>query len=104
MAARTAQDSAAEWLPGAVLAQLGRHAAQLLDYAPELPVDDPEVRPDLLVKAALPPPPAYAPTAPSQHASPPGFGPPPPGTWPTHPSPPFGTRRRRIPCAGGGWR
>ncbi|WP_405401191.1 MDR family MFS transporter [Streptomyces sp. NBC_01104] len=87
VAARTAQDSTAEWLPGAVLAQLGRHAAQLLDYAPELPVDAPEVRPDLLVKAALPPPPAYAPTAPAQHAPPPGFGPPPPGTWPTHSSP-----------------
>ncbi len=34
VAARSAADAAGEWLPGAVLAQLGRHAAQLLDYAP----------------------------------------------------------------------
>ncbi|QES57555.1 hypothetical protein DEJ51_28005 [Streptomyces venezuelae] len=34
VAERTAADAAGEWLPGAVLAQLGRHAARLLDYAP----------------------------------------------------------------------
>ncbi|MFD0625284.1 serine/threonine-protein kinase [Streptomyces sanglieri] len=33
--ARTAGDQGGEWLPGSVLAQLGRHAAQLLDFAPE---------------------------------------------------------------------
>ncbi|MEU1470916.1 MDR family MFS transporter [Streptomyces sp. NPDC005761] len=91
VAARTAQDSATEWLPGAILAQLGRHAAQLLDYAPELPVDAPVTGSDLLVKAVqpqpLPPPPAYAPTAPAQISPPPGFGPPPQGTWSTFPSP-----------------
>ncbi|WP_411104460.1 MFS transporter [Streptomyces sp. cmx-4-9] len=38
VAERTAADAAGEWLPGAVLAQLGRHAAQLLDYAPASPV------------------------------------------------------------------
>ncbi|WNI22004.1 MDR family MFS transporter [Streptomyces sp. ITFR-16] len=86
VAARTAQDSTAEWLPGVVLAQLGRHAAQLLDYAPDLPVDAPPARPDPLVKTArpqtAPPPPAYAPTAPSPFGTPQGFGPPtPPGTW-----------------------
>ncbi|WP_442815789.1 MFS transporter [Streptomyces sp. NBC_01207] len=37
VAARTAADAAGEWLPGAVLAQLGRHAARLLDYAPASP-------------------------------------------------------------------
>ncbi|MEU9103281.1 bifunctional serine/threonine protein kinase/MFS transporter [Streptomyces xanthophaeus] len=36
-AARTTADGAGEWLPGTVLAQLGRHAAQLLDYAPASP-------------------------------------------------------------------
>lgn len=89
VAARTVQDSTAEWLPGTVLAQLGRHAAQLLDYAPELPVDAPAVHPDVLVKAVqpLPPPPVYAPTAPAQFSPPQGFGPPPPGTWPTSPPP-----------------
>ncbi|MFE4682747.1 MDR family MFS transporter [Streptomyces sp. NPDC056721] len=35
--ARTTSDRDEEWLPGAVLAQLVRHAAQLLDYAPEIP-------------------------------------------------------------------
>ncbi|MFI7367601.1 MDR family MFS transporter [Streptomyces sp. NPDC050149] len=89
--ARTAQESAAEWLPGAVLAQLGRHAAQLLDYAPELPVDAAVTGSDLLVKTArpqpLPPPPAYAPTAPGQFSPPPGFGPPPQGNWSPSPFP-----------------
>ncbi|MFG2988809.1 MFS transporter [Streptomyces sp. NPDC048257] len=37
VAARTAADASGEWLPGRVLAQLGRHAAQLLDYAPASP-------------------------------------------------------------------
>lgn len=89
VAARTAQDSAAEWLPGAVLAQLGRHAAQLLDYAPELPADAAAPRPDLLVGTAqpLPPPPAYAPTAPARFSPPQGFGPPPAGAWSPSPAP-----------------
>ncbi|WP_329540183.1 MDR family MFS transporter [Streptomyces sp. NBC_01358] len=91
VAARTAQESAAEWLPGAVLAQLGRHAAQLLDYAPELPVDASVAGSDLLVKTAqpqpLPPPPAYAPTAPAQFSPPPGFGPPSQGNWSPSPFP-----------------
>ncbi|WRZ08921.1 MFS transporter [Streptomyces sp. NBC_00385] len=54
-------------------------------------MDAPVTGSDLLVKAAqpqpLPPPPAYAPTAPAQFSPPPGFGPPPQGTWPTSPSP-----------------
>ncbi|MFD6345871.1 MFS transporter [Streptomyces roseolus] len=37
VAARTAAVQAGEWLPGAVLAQLGRRAAHLLDYAPAAP-------------------------------------------------------------------
>ncbi|MFD8893464.1 MFS transporter [Streptomyces sp. NPDC059566] len=37
VAERTAADAAGEWLPGAVLAHLGRHAARLLDYAPASP-------------------------------------------------------------------
>ncbi|MFJ8311605.1 MULTISPECIES: MDR family MFS transporter [unclassified Streptomyces] len=77
VAARTTTDRAEEWLPGPVLAQLGRHAAQLLDYAPEAPAA-PLVQP-------LPPPPAYAPTAPADFRPAPGFGPPPdpyPGAGP----------------------
>ncbi|MFG2617008.1 MFS transporter [Streptomyces sp. NPDC048507] len=63
----TAGEPAGEWLPGAVLAQLGRRAAQLLDYAPAA---HPAVRVDPRVPLAppLPPPPAYAPTAPERPA------------------------------------
>ncbi|WP_159425932.1 MFS transporter [Streptomyces noursei] len=89
VAARTAADADAgqgtgpdgEWLPGAVLAQLGRHAAQLLDFAPETAA----------TPAPAPPPPAYAPTAPAHAVPPQGFGPPPgmtPQAWPVPPSPP----------------
>ncbi|MET9361815.1 MDR family MFS transporter [Streptomyces sp. NPDC006632] len=63
--ARTTTDRADEWLPGVVLAQLGRHAAQLLDYAPETPTAA-AAAPVPAPRAAqpLPPPPAYAPTTP----------------------------------------
>ncbi|MFJ7961342.1 serine/threonine-protein kinase [Streptomyces sp. NPDC096319] len=37
VAARTATDGAGEWLPGALLGRLGRHAAQLLDFDPLRP-------------------------------------------------------------------
>ncbi|MCJ1676423.1 MDR family MFS transporter [Streptomyces sp. APSN-46.1] len=109
VAARTATDQAAEWLPGTVLAQLGRHAAQLLDYAPATPVDaaaeTPAVEPDPRISPAqpepaqpepqpqfqpLPPPPAYAPTAPAHLSLAKGFGPPPgppPGAWSAPPPP-----------------
>ncbi|MEV8531795.1 bifunctional serine/threonine protein kinase/MFS transporter [Streptomyces sp. NPDC051211] len=107
VAERTATDQAAEWLPGAVLAQLGRHAARLLDYAPATPArasaeESPAAQPDPRVPSArpeprpqlpkqpLPPPPAYAPTAPAQFGPAQGFGPPPgptPGAWPQPPPP-----------------
>ncbi|MFI6685331.1 MDR family MFS transporter [Streptomyces sp. NPDC050485] len=79
VAARTATDRAEEWLPGPVLAQLGRHAAQLLDYAPEAPAAPPV--PAAPPAQPLPPPPAYAPTAPADLRPAPGFGPP-PGPYP----------------------
>ncbi|MFE7620132.1 MDR family MFS transporter [Streptomyces sp. NPDC057496] len=87
VAARTATDRGGEWLPGSVLAQLGRHAAQLLDFAPEsrtAPADPRVPAPSGYPGPSrpLPPPPAYtptasAPTAPADHRpSPsPGFGP-----------------------------
>ncbi len=94
VAAQTAKDQASEWLPGTVLAQLGRHAARLLDYAPETPADAsagaPAARPDPRTPSAgplpTPKPPAYAPTAPA-HFGPAHFGPaqgfgPPPGPLP----------------------
>ncbi|MER7517751.1 serine/threonine-protein kinase [Streptomyces sp. NPDC126499] len=37
IAARTATEGVDEWLPGALLGQLGRHAAQLLDFDPLRP-------------------------------------------------------------------
>ncbi|MEV7611421.1 MDR family MFS transporter [Streptomyces sp. NPDC089799] len=98
---RTAAADGAEWLPGAVLAQLGRHAAGLLDFAPEtrvagtaaaapaappdprVPVRPPSPSPSSSSPSGPPvppPPPAYAPAGPTPPAySPPGqgFGPPP---------------------------
>ncbi|CAM5425749.1 hypothetical protein SAVIM338S_02388 [Streptomyces avidinii] len=55
IAERTAGNGAGIWLPGEVLAQLGRHAAQLLDY---VPAARPEVRAE-----APPEPPVTTPTA-----------------------------------------
>ncbi|MFF8712138.1 bifunctional serine/threonine protein kinase/MFS transporter [Streptomyces sp. NPDC015184] len=75
VAARTAADSDGEWLPGSVLAQLGRHAAQLLDFAPETRTAPADPR---VPAQPLPPPPAYTPTAsatPTDHRPSPGFGP-----------------------------
>ncbi|MFD8009489.1 MFS transporter [Streptomyces sp. NPDC058955] len=96
VAARTATDRAGEWLPGAVLAQLGRRAAHLLDYAPApAPADagvaapqDPRVPP---ARSPVPASPAYVPTAPARSGAAPGFGaplPPSPGAWgaPTSPA------------------
>ncbi|MGW8768935.1 MDR family MFS transporter [Streptomyces sp. NPDC055815] len=94
VAARTATDPSEEWLPGSVLAQLGRHAAKLLDFAPETRAAIPDPR--LPVQA--PPHPAHTPTTPAGGNPPPGFGPAVdavPGAWgpptapaaPTHPSP-----------------
>lgn len=103
VAERTAADQAGEWLPGAVLAQLGRHAAKLLDYAPAAPATpepatpaapatpEPAPQSDPRVPAARshPLPPPYAPTAPAGFTPAGGFGPPPgptPGAWPEAPS------------------
>ncbi|MFE4633610.1 bifunctional serine/threonine protein kinase/MFS transporter [Streptomyces sp. NPDC056773] len=94
VAERAAADEAGEWLPGAVLAQLGRHAAQLLDYAPARPADPepPAAVPDPRVPSPRPhlppPPPEYASTAPAHFGPAQGFGPPPPS-----PSPRSGRRR-----------
>ncbi|MGW2859718.1 MDR family MFS transporter [Streptomyces sp. NPDC001205] len=78
VADRTAAATGGEWLPGAVLAQLGRHAAQLLDYAPETPVmapaDASPADPRVASQAphpSAPPPPAYAPTTPAYPVPPP---------------------------------
>ncbi|MFC4960435.1 MDR family MFS transporter [Streptomyces mauvecolor] len=77
VADHTAADTGEEWLPGAVLAQLGRHAAELLDFAPQSPVPPATVPADPRVPSGqpLPPPPAYAPTTPAHPVSPPGVAP-----------------------------
>ncbi|WP_330330169.1 bifunctional serine/threonine protein kinase/MFS transporter [Streptomyces sp. NBC_00536] len=56
IAEHTAGDGGGVWLPGEVLAQLGRHAAQLLDY---VPAARPEAPAEVRAAAA----PAYIPTA-----------------------------------------
>ncbi|MFF3605079.1 MFS transporter [Streptomyces sp. NPDC002463] len=104
VAARTAADLSEEWLPGAVLAQLGRHAARLLDFAPETRATPQDPRIPAQYAAGpqpFPPPPAYTPTAPvGQGPVPPGFGPAlgtVPGAWgvPTAPAGPSGPSPRR---------
>ncbi|MGW3162657.1 MDR family MFS transporter [Streptomyces sp. NPDC001142] len=82
VAARTAADGAGEWLPGSVLAQLGRHAAQLLDFAPETRA----ARPDPRIPAGPEPavlPPQSEPAVPSPRPQPPG-----PAAQPPRPVPP----------------
>ncbi|WP_311736953.1 MDR family MFS transporter [Streptomyces sp. Ag109_G2-6] len=98
VADRTAVEQAGEWLPGTVLAQLGRRAARLLDWAPETPAGEPAALPDPRIPSVPrqhqpePGPPPYAPTTPATAAarSVParGFGPPPaalPGPAAPHP-------------------
>ncbi|MEV0092538.1 bifunctional serine/threonine protein kinase/MFS transporter [Streptomyces sp. NPDC050738] len=92
--ARTDTDRAEEWLPGSVLAQLGRKAAELLDFAPEqrgAPLE-PTSYPLAPPAAASPAPPtyapaAYSPTSPAHFGPAPGYTPmaPAPGGWPAQP-------------------
>ncbi|MCX2185505.1 MFS transporter [Streptomyces sp. SKN60] len=100
IAERTATDDTEEWLPGSVLAQLGRHAAQLLDFAPPTPVvpAQPDPRVALAHQAAAPG--AYTPTTPA-HAAPyvyGGAGAVPMGVGPTAPrdATPGGGRHRWV--------
>ncbi|MBC9714560.1 MFS transporter [Streptomyces sp. TRM66268-LWL] len=123
---RTAVMGADEWLPGAVLAQLGRHAAQLLDFAPETrapgwpgstgapggpatpgpqagpttpgPQGSPGIPQHDADAGPLPPPPGYTPTA---HAgsAPQGFGAPPQGYGPPFPVPPAPLTPAAVPGA-----
>ncbi|MFI8824691.1 bifunctional serine/threonine protein kinase/MFS transporter [Streptomyces sp. NPDC053431] len=84
IAQATVPDDRAEWLPGSVLAQLGRHAARLLDFAPPVQDAPPAVPAQADPRIALawqqaqqvPPPPGHAPTAPAHGAPGQGFGPP----------------------------
>ncbi|MFB7782676.1 MDR family MFS transporter [Streptomyces vinaceus] len=87
VAERTTPDQEQEWLPGSVLAQLGRHAAQLLDYAPAIPAQASAEAP---VPQGLPLPPAYAPAPLASFDPAQGFGPPPgapPNAWQAPPPP-----------------
>ncbi|MFD3665926.1 bifunctional serine/threonine protein kinase/MFS transporter [Streptomyces sp. NPDC058659] len=109
---RTATDGAEEWLPGSVLAHLGRRAAELLDFTPQARGAQPDPRAQAASSAAqpqptsypLPPAPSpapyapnpYAPTAPANSGPAAGFGPPttpPPGPRPAPAS--FGPAQTR---------
>ncbi|WP_344572982.1 serine/threonine-protein kinase [Streptomyces lunalinharesii] len=82
VAARTTTQDATEWLPGALLGQLGRHAAQLLDFDPLrphtalVPGPGPTAPPAQATPAPTPQPeqtasapqPVHAPTAPPPDA------------------------------------
>ncbi|MFF5212278.1 MFS transporter [Streptosporangium sp. NPDC000396] len=56
---RTAPDRAEEWLPASVLAQLGRRAAELLDFTPQARGAQPDPRPQAASSAAQPQPTSY---------------------------------------------
>ncbi|MFJ6723108.1 hypothetical protein ACIQOD_31865, partial [Streptomyces sp. NPDC091259] len=88
IADRTSVEQPGEWLPGTVLAQLGRRAARLLDWAPETPAAEPGAQPDPRVPSVprrrgpvASPSPSHAPAAPAAARSVPAqsFGPPPAG-------------------------
>ncbi|MFA7766046.1 MFS transporter [Streptomyces sp. NRRL S-448] len=102
VAERTAADAAGEWLPGKVLAQLGRHAAQLLDFAPASPAGvgavggapaagtpaektPAEKTPVEKTPVEKTPDPRLVPSQSRQDASPYGTPPPPPAYAPTTP-------------------
>ncbi|MFI0985624.1 MDR family MFS transporter [Streptomyces exfoliatus] len=73
---RTATDRDEEWLPGSVLAHLGRRAAELLDFAPQARGAQPDPRVQVASSAAQPQPTSYplppasspAPYTPNPHA------------------------------------
>lgn len=105
--ARTETDRAEEWLPGSVLAQLGRKAAELLDFTPANrdPQPDPRVQaapagaPPQPTSYPLTPPPyapaAYVPTAAAHFGPAAGYG-------PTAPAAPGGRPARPFAPAGNG--
>ncbi|MFG2298082.1 MDR family MFS transporter [Streptomyces sp. NPDC048603] len=100
VAERTAEDHAAdgdgEWLPGPVLAQLGRHAARLLDFAPEARAGTPDPGPaaapaDARAEASAAGPDPRVPARPAPRSGPssaptPPVAPPPPAYAPTTPA------------------
>ncbi|WP_432062976.1 bifunctional serine/threonine protein kinase/MFS transporter [Streptomyces sp. S1] len=81
IAARTDGDERGVWLPGEVLAQLGRHAAQLLDFVPVPRPGDPAAAPAPQpvpsggTPGFGPPTPGYGPPTPGHGPSTPGYGP-----------------------------
>ncbi|MFF3390975.1 MFS transporter [Streptomyces sp. NPDC002669] len=83
ISARTGGDDGGVWLPGEVLAQLGRRAAQLLDYVPAARAEEPAAAPVTRTAPGAPsaPPgtpsatPAYTPTAPGEPSASPAYTP-----------------------------
>ncbi|MFF2896598.1 serine/threonine-protein kinase [Streptomyces sp. NPDC057966] len=101
-------DTAEPWLPGALIAQLGRHAVELLDSEDPEDPEDPEdyrIAPAQAAPVPDPTPPAptkAAPTAALPTAAPthvpapaPGYG------YPPHPDQGFGTQQPPAPAAYG---
>ncbi|WSY10802.1 serine/threonine protein kinase [Embleya sp. NBC_00896] len=71
VAARTGTDHVELWLPARVLGQLGRHAAQLLDFDPAGPPTPTPTPPDTEPTQVVPPTPTPPMPAPPMPASPP---------------------------------
>ncbi|MGA5196669.1 bifunctional serine/threonine protein kinase/MFS transporter [Streptomyces exfoliatus] len=73
---RTATDRDEEWLPGSVLAHLGRRAAELLDFTPQARGAQPDPRVQVASSAAQPQPTSYPlPPASSPAPSPASYAP-----------------------------
>ncbi|MFJ2371741.1 serine/threonine-protein kinase [Streptomyces sp. NPDC087769] len=101
-------DTAEPWLPGALIAQLGRHAVELLDSEdPEDPEDYPIAPAQTAQTAPVPDPTPPAPTTAATTAAPPTAAPthvpaPAPGYgYPPHPDQGFGAQQPPAPAAYG---
>ncbi|MFJ5138864.1 MDR family MFS transporter [Streptomyces sp. NPDC088707] len=66
----TATDRAEEWLPGSVLAQLGRRAAELLDFTPQVRGSQPDPRVQAAASSAAAPQPTSYPLPPASSPAP----------------------------------
>ncbi|MFI5579361.1 bifunctional serine/threonine protein kinase/MFS transporter [Streptomyces sp. NPDC051822] len=89
---RTAPDRDEEWLPGAVLAHLGRRAAELLDFTPQTRGTQPDPRADRVASSAAQPQPTSYPLPPASSPAP----------YAPNPHDPTATPADSIPAAGFG--
>ncbi|WP_328943215.1 MFS transporter [Streptomyces sp. NBC_00250] len=101
IAAQTGGDDGGVWLPGEVLVQLGRHAAQLLDYVPAARAEASPASPVTESASGTPASPAYAPASPALPAyTPTTPSTPAPVSAPASTPPPFSASAPTAPAHG----